>query len=374
MVRVQEFTPATAPEETRGDGTLGFFAALAKVGLDAAIPNLSARLGAITAPDTVLPFVVGIDGGGACYLASFTRMYMDGAADELGGSNSALLKLFAPGVAVGGHAARALGMDDVVIVGNNLYPTSHLGDWSALDIGDMTAALIAKYPRHAIWVRGLTDRLHAEEIARLKRQDYVIAPSRPVEILDPTAPDWKIARNLRRDLKKLERLSGLKPFSGGSFSGADFSAMEHLSRSATVERHSTLMPHYAAEFFRACAQWPANRFVGLRDESGKLRGFATIVLGRRTITCGTLGYDLDEAEARQIYPSLIALTMEQAILERRPFNIGYGAADFKRLRGTLPALEMNAFYVRHLPALKRSLWQTTLAAMSALAGPVMRRL
>lgn len=374
MARIIEFTRGSASEEALSDPSLAFFAALAKLGVRAAIPNLSARLGAIVGPNTALPIVVSVDGGGLCYLASFTRMYMDGAADELGASNSMMLRLFAPGVATGGHAARALGMDEIVSVNNGLHSTSHVGDWSKVDIGAMTSALIAKYPRHAVWVRGLNDRLHTTEIARLKAQGYAVAPSRPVEILDPTATDWKIASNLRKDLKKLDRLPGMKPFVGGPFSDADFGAMERFCRSATVERHSILMPHYTAAFFRACASWPECRFVGLRDSSGALRGFATMIMGPDRITCGTLGYDLGDEHARPIYPALNTLEMQQAISARLPFNIGYGAAEFKRVRGTQPAMELNAFYVRHLPALRRSLWQTTLAAMGKLAGPVMKRL
>jgi hypothetical protein len=37
-------------------------------------------------------------------------------------------------------------------------------------------------------------------------------------------------------------------------------------------------------------------------------------------------------------------------------------------------MEVNCVYVRHLPIMKRNLWQATLASMSMLAGPVMKRL
>lgn len=134
------------------------------------------------------------------------------------------------------------------------------------------------------------------------------------------------------------------------------------------------MPHSGAPFFRACAGWSDCRFVGMRDLSGALRGFATIVADGRRFTCGTLGYDMADEHARRIYPALIALTMKQAIEARCPFNLGYGAADFKRRRGAVAAMEMNAFYLRHLNGLKRAAWHSTTAAMSALAGPVMKRL
>ena len=188
---------APCQRNPRGKASPGFFAKLAQTGVKAAIPNLSARLAAAVGPGFAVPVVLSVDGGGPCYLASFTRMYIDGAADELGGSRSMLLRLFAPGVALGGHAARALGMDDIVTVNNNLHPTSHVGDWSSLDVPAMTATLIATYPGRAIWVRGLTDRLHAAELSRFKAAGYVIAPSRPVEILDPTTPNWKVASTLR---------------------------------------------------------------------------------------------------------------------------------------------------------------------------------
>jgi hypothetical protein len=134
------------------------------------------------------------------------------------------------------------------------------------------------------------------------------------------------------------------------------------------------MPHYTAEFFRACAGWADCRVDGLRDDAGNLHGFATMIIGPERITCGSMGYDLDGEHAQQIYRALNALQMQHAIALKRPYNVGYGATAFKRLRGTEPAMETNAFYVRHLPMVKRSMWQTSLKAMSGLADSVMKRL
>ncbi|MBI1211646.1 MAG: hypothetical protein GC190_09300 [Alphaproteobacteria bacterium] len=373
MVKLIEFS-SDAPGDETESGVSGFFAALTRIGVSKAIPNLKARLGAIVGAGTTLPYVVSVDGGGRGYVGSFTRMYMDGAADELGSSKNALLRLAAPGVAVSGHAARALGMDEIVTVNNNLHSTVHVPDWTGIDIGAMTAALIAKYPRHAIWVRGMTDRLNADDLARLKAQDYVIAPSRPVEILDPSAPDYKVSSNLKKDFKRLERIPGMTSFIGGAFSDTDFAAMERFCHSATVERHTKLLPNYTAAFFAACAAWSDCRILGLRDDGGALRGFATLIIGPTRITCGTLGYDMDAPDAKPIYPALSGMEMREAINARLPFNIGYGAVDFKRVRGTVPAMETNAFYIRHLPAVRRRLWATTLSAMSSMAGAVLKRL
>jgi hypothetical protein len=373
MVRLIEFTAETPPEQS--DGIIGFFAALTKTGVSTAIPNLKARLGAVVdASGATLPYVISVDGGGRGYVGSFTRMYMDGAADELGSSKSALLRFAAPGVALGGHTARAFKMDDVVTINNNLHSTVHVPEWDGIDIGEMTAALIAKYPRHAIWVRGMTEHSNAADLARLKANDYVIAPSRPVEVLDPSAPDYKVSSNLKKDFKKLERVPGMHTFIGGRFNDADFDAMQRFCHSATVERHTKLLPNYTAEFFRACAAWSDCRILGLRDDNGTLRGFATLIVGRTRITCGTLGYDMTADDAKPIYPALSGMEMREAINARLPFNIGYGAVDFKRVRGTIPTMEMNAFYIRHLPAVRRRLWQATLSAMSNMAGAVLKRL
>jgi hypothetical protein len=37
-------------------------------------------------------------------------------------------------------------------------------------------------------------------------------------------------------------------------------------------------------------------------------------------------------------------------------------------------MEMNAFHVDHLPAVRRRLWQATLSAMSNMTGAVLKRL
>jgi hypothetical protein len=259
-------------------------------------------------------------------------------------------------------------------VNNYLHPTSHVGDWSSLDVKDMTDAVVAAFPDQAIWVRGLTDYLHSSDLERLKTLGYAVAPSRPVELADPRRPDWKTKPNLRKDLNRLSRLPGLTPFVGGPFGEADFAEMERLCRSATVVRHGALMPQYTAAFFRACATWPACLFVGLRDDSGTIRGFATLISDERAMTAGTIGHEVGDPAARPIYPSLVALAMKVCIAKGKPFNVGYGAARLKRERGTRPVIEFNAFYVRHLNGATRALWYATIAAMSRLAGPVMARL
>lgn len=374
MMILREFGTDTASTPDCAASLHGFFAALARAGLQAVIPNVSAKMGTVTTEGREIPFLVSICGGGPCYLASFTRTFIDGAAGVLAKSSSPALKLLAPGVLLAGPLTRALALDDLVIINSNLFATCVAEDWSDVDITAMTEALAGRYPTRALWVRGPIDRLHGRLLERLRAQGFLIVPSRPVEILDPTSPQWKASSNLRKDFKKLGRLAGLQAFVGGPFSADDFQTMARLCRLATVERHSLLMPQYSAAFFEACAAWPECRIVGLREPSGKLRGFANVVVGRDMIACGTSGYDPADEQARKIYSALATLEMHQAIELHRPFNFGFGATQYKRVRGTEPAIEMGAFYVRHLPTLRRHAWQTVLGAIKVAAGPVARRI
>jgi hypothetical protein len=373
MIKLLDLSTEADLAEAEHTPALTFFVALVKLGLREAIPNTSVALGAVTGDRFMVPFAVSVKGGGRCYLASFTRMYMDGAADTFRASKDVMLRLASPGARAAGWIARALGMDDVITLNNNLYVTMHVPDWSAVDVAGMTHALVARYPRHAIWVRGLNDRLDSDALARLQASGYIVAPSRPVEILDPTAPGWKIASNIPKDLTRMRRL----PFTrsvGGPFSDEDFAAMERYSQLATVDQHSQFLPHYKASFFRACAAWPECRFDVLRDASGALAGYATMIIGENRISCGNMGYDVAREDAWQIYRALNALQMEHVIKLKRPYNLDFGATAFKRLRGTVPAMEMNAVYVRHLPLVKRTLWTATLAAVKRIAGSVIGRL
>jgi hypothetical protein len=374
MITIKEYGPDTPVAAEPAGTPAAFFATLARGGLQVAIPNLSARLGAADVDGRTIPFLVSIDGGGRCYLASFTRTFVDGGADALAKSNSRALKLLAPAVNLGGPFTRAVGLDEHVVLNGNLFATCAADSWTGLDVAEITRAFADRYPAKAIWVRGLVDRVHGTLIKRLEAQGYLIVPARPVEILDPTPADWKPSSNLRKDIKKLGRLEGLAPFVGGPFSAADFETMARLCRLATVQRHSPLMPHYSAAFFAACAGWADCRIVGLRDNSGAIRGFANVVVGQDMIACGTIGYDLQDEHAREIYPALNTLEMQQAIELRRPYNIGFGAIEYKRVRGAVPAMEMGAFHLRHLPGLRRHSWQAALATVKIMAGPVARRL
>lgn len=368
-----EFGPETASETGCEGGPTDLFASLAREGLQAAVPNVSALMGMVTTDVHRIPFLVSTHGGGPCYLASFTRTYIDGAAQVLARSDRLSLKALAPGLFLAGPLLRALAMDDLVIVNANLFPTCAADDWADLDVTAMIEAMTRRYPAHAIWVRGLTDRLHGRLLERLATEGFVVTPSRPVEIFDP-APPWQATRQLRTDFNRLGRLRGLRPFVGGPFLDADFEAMERLCRLATVDPHGPLMPQYTAVFFEACAAWPACRTVGLREPSGALRAFANLIVGRDMIACGTIGYDAGDEQAKGVYPALNALAMRQAAELCLPFNIGYGAARFKRARGAEAAMEMGAFYISHLPRCRRVPWRAVLGAMELAAGPITRRL
>jgi hypothetical protein len=374
MITFKEYQSDTPVAAEPAGSLSAFFATLARGGLPVAIPNLSARLGTASIDGQTIPFLVSVGGGGRCYLASFTRTFVDGGADALAKSSSRALKLLAPAINLGGPFTRVLGLDEHIVLNSTLFATCRADNWAGLDIAAMTQAFAGRYPAQALWVRGLVDRLHGDLLKRLDAQGYLLVPARPVEVLDPTPADWKASSNLRKDIKKLGRLESLTPFVGGPFGAADFETMARLCRLATVERHSALMPHYSAAFFEACAGWADCRIVGLRDTSGAIRGFANVVVGQDMIACGTIGYDLQDERAREIYPALNTLEMQQAIELRRPYNIGFGATEYKRVRGAVAAMEMGAFYLRHLPALRRHAWQTALATVRTMAGAVAKRL
>lgn len=368
-----EFGPETAIVFRCDGSSPDLFAALAHDGLQAAIPNVSAVMGMAATDTHRIPFLVSTQGGGECYLASFTRTHVDGAAQALAGSDRFWLRALAPGFRLAGPLLRSLAMDDLVIVNANLFPTCTVDDWGNADVPAMIEAMTRRYPSHAIWVRGLTDRVHGRLLERLAAEGFAITPSRPVEIFDP-APPWKATRQLRLDLNRLERLPGLRPFVGGPFPEEDFEAMSRLCRLATVDRHGHLMPQYTAAFFKACSTWPACLTVGLREPSGTLRAFANLIVGRDMIGCGTIGYDAEDEQAKGVYPALMALAIRQAAEMGLPFSIGYGATRFKRARGTQAAMEMGAFYIAHLTRRRRLSWRAMLAVMKRAAGPIGRRL
>jgi hypothetical protein len=370
-----EFGPGALSTNECQTNILKFFEGIARSGLGTAISNMSARLGGVVGPNASVPYLLASSGSDSCYLSSFTRLFMDGAAQEFAVGDNALLKLSCHPLRLSGRILRGLGLDDLVIVNSNLYSTCHVEDWPAADMSRVTAALIEMYPANAIWVRGLIDRFHQDDLTRLEQEGYLVSPARPVEILDASELDWKVPSNLKKDLKKIHKIQGAKPFVGGAFSDDDFEVMAGLCRKTTVDAHSTLMPQYTPEFFRACAHWDDCRFVGFRSiATGQIVGFATLITGSKVYTCGTLGFDSAGPHARLFYPALSALEMQQAVEARRPFNLGFGAVEFKRFRGTRSAVEMNALYVRHLPRLKRQMWTAIMAATRAAAGPVMRRL
>jgi hypothetical protein len=91
------------------------------------------------------------------------------------------------------------------------------------------------------------------------------------------------------------------------------------------------------------------------------------------ITAPLMGYDTSLPQRLGLYRLLMAAVLKYAMETGRRVNLSAGAAQFKRLRGGVPAIEYSAVLADHLPrerqrAVRALRWLTT-----RIGVPIMTR-
>jgi hypothetical protein len=272
--------------------------------------------------------------------------------------------------AVGRYLWRAR-VDHAVAINNwllstNLYPrldVQALGRWhrEALD----------RWPDRAIWFRSLNARYTAPWIDALRQHGFMLVPSRQVYLYDRIDRQATHPANLRRDLRLLAA-ARLARSDAADWTDADFARAAQLYALLYLEKYSALNPAYSAAFLKAWHRAGLLELRGYRGTTGELQAIVGLFVLGGTVTAPIVGYDTHLPQRLGLYRLLMATVYERAARRHCRINLSAGAAQFKRLRGGIGAIEFSAVYARHLPRHRRR-------ALSALAGmtrhigePIMR--
>ncbi len=341
------------------------FAALFRdVPLHALFANMNARAEELDTGSLNIPCTVIDRTTPNCYTASPHAAIVDYARDELV-KLPPLRRMAAAGLLAGlGGILRANQIDRMATLNNYCLSTNSFSQrFQVASMADLTDAAVQKWPRHALSVRSLNVRQHADLIARLQRLGWQMLVSRQVYIID----DWPHAcakANTRRDRKLLhdgryvfQRLDASSP-------EADFQAALYCYNRLYLHKYSQQNVQFATRFLREAAARGILSLYLLRDaETGAGAGVSGIVKDSDTATAPIVGYDDAVPQCAGLYRRCMAQAMQTAHEAGLVLNFSSGAPDFKKVRGAAPAIEYMAVYTRHLPPPRRAIW-TLLHALS----------
>jgi hypothetical protein len=190
--------------------------------------------------------------------------------------------------------------------------------------------------------------------------------SRLVWIFDPKDPSSWAHRNLRRDLRLLDRAE-LRPATR-----EDVPRILELYRKLYLDRYSRLNPDLTPALLdRLVGDGLLETHVVVRD--GRVDAVNGFFVRDGVLTSPLLGWDTEVPQTAGLYRIACALTLRLCGERGLILHKSAGVGRFKRQRGAKPATEFHVAFTDHLGPAARAAW-AVLAAAGRGAAPIIERI
>ncbi|TPI69075.1 GNAT family N-acetyltransferase [Mesorhizobium sp. B3-1-3] len=339
------------------------------------IANLNTKVETFETAGRIFPLTLNdADEAPNCYICCPTCAYIDYAIDETRNFAAHPLLQRALNALIGACAplVRASGLDHQAQVNNWLYSTNPVPLLDRPATASLRADLTGRFPDHAIVIRSLNDIADPATMAALKAEGFRMLAARQIYIFADRSASPAMTRDMKRDRARL-RATPFERVGNGDFTEADYARAEQLYNLLYLDKYTPLNPHYTARYIAEMHRRGIIRLAGLRRPGGELVAVTGLFENGGTLTQPIVGYDTGLPVADGLYRMMMAVVQDHATARGLFFNMSAGAADFKRRRGAVAAIEYNAVYAGHL-ALRRRLAIRVMETVLALVGiPLLRR-
>jgi hypothetical protein len=365
--------PAAPEHAEAADPALRYTQALASVGLDQLVPNVRTRILALRSGGRVFPVTVNDGARGRSYVCEPYSAYILYARRELELVGAGLGKwLFLPLIALAALLLRAARINRIVHVDNWLLSTNLHGDWRGEDIGVIRRFLTGRFPRHIIAIRSL-DRWSSPALIEAAIADgWTLFPSRQIWVTSDVADQWHQRHSLAEDRRILRR-SGLMVEQLERIEAADAERIAQLYAMLYLEKYSALNPAFTARWVVETARAGLIRYRCARDTDGVIQAVAGSLRRGDVLTPPVVGYDTAKPQSLGLYRIACLLFTDDAMQAGARLNGSAGAASFKRGRGAQAEIEYSAYYLGHLPRVRRTILTLFAWLLCRIAVPYMRK-
>lgn len=334
--------------------------------------NLDAHIDAVPAGPYPLPVTVTDGAADNAWVCSPRSTYIDYAAEEarrllprpLGSGVGALCASLA-GLADACALDRAVSLNNWCL-STNLYPPL-----AGIDLDTAINAARERWPGHALWWRSLNGHDNADWLAALQARGFALVASRQVWLY----PDLEAAArlpNMRADARLLRRRD-LQFCDNAAITAADAPRIAALYAQLYLGKYSRWNPAYHPAMIARWQQLGLLTLEGWRDGDGQLQCIAGLFGTEQAVTTPIVGYDTQAAQRMALYRTLTATSYRHARASGRHLNLSAGAAQFKRLRGGIAAIEYSAVWAPPQARRTRTLLGLLGLLTRHLGEPVMRR-
>ncbi|TPI43267.1 GNAT family N-acetyltransferase [Mesorhizobium sp. B2-9-1] len=338
------------------------------------IANLDTKVETFEIAGGIFPLTLNDEGKAHnCYICCPTSAYIDYAMDETRNfaAHPLLRRALSTLIGVCAPLVRASGLDRQAQVNNWLYSTNPVPLLDGPAIASLRAALTARFPDRAIVIRSLNDIADPATIAALRAEGFRMLAARQIYIFADRSAAPAMTRDMKRDRARL-RATPFERVGNGDFTEADYARAEQLYAMLYLDKYTPLNPHYTARCIAEMHRRGIISLAGLRRPAGELVAVTGLFENGGTLTQPIVGYDTSLPVAGGLYRMMMAVAQDHATARGLFFNMSAGAADFKRRRGAVAAIEYNAVYAGHL-ALRRRMAIRVMETVLAWVGiPLLR--
>lgn len=355
------------------DPTLqSWFRPLLDHGTTFSAPNLKTTPAFLRTSRIELPLSVNTADWDNSWICSPWNHYITYAREEIDRAAGGLTSRIAGRILAGiGHWFQRADFNRVVMVNNWLLSTNPWPQWEAENLPEVIAALVERWPDHAIVFRSLNDRESGPLIEALRKTGASLIPSRQIWWYEANSKEVAQSRDVRKDVNLLKR-NDLEVIPNESIQPSDFPILKSLYDQLYLDKYSRHNPQFTAKWLGHLHAEGLVRFTALRVPGGPLVGVEGCFTSHGIVTSPVVGYDLTLPLSLGLYRRLAIMPVLEARRLELPLNLSSGVGRYKALRGGKAVMEYLGLYDRHLPLARRVPWQFIQQLSTRILAPYVR--
>lgn len=333
-----------------------FVNTLLSLGVNNAVTNIQTELDLLDIDGKSVPLTLNHAEYNNSYVCSPYTAYISYARDELELIRSQSQREFFKAILwLADHYLRGAKINQTVSVNNWLVSTNLPPNWNQSNVTELTGKLLQRYPNHSFHIRSLNTKSHSELMQSLQESGWQLIPARQVYLFDNQERDWWQRSHTKRD-QKLLRNTLYEQLAPQDHTEEDFVEIHRCFNQLFIEKHSQYNPQFSAEYLYQMHQQGLMQFYSFRDPQEQ-RIVASIALftQEEIITTPIVGYDTSLPKELGLYRLLMAKLLKITYESGKLMNLSSGAGSFKRARGGEATIEYTAFYIEHLPCIRKNM-------------------
>ncbi|MEP1537314.1 MAG: hypothetical protein ABJQ34_15175 [Paracoccaceae bacterium] len=350
-----------------------FVAAFAKDGPKPFIDNLETQVSEHRWGKHLVPMTINDGISGSAFTCSLRVAYIEYTKEELARfPNRFLVPFLHLLVNTVGLMLLRSNVDRIVHINNWMMSTNLPVDLDPSLTSTQTHEMTRAFPQHLLAIRSLT-RQHSDKLMKaLENEGWIMLPSRQVFLAQNVAKDSLSRRDARND-EKLWQLGAFDYDELSEMTDADAQRIADLYELLYLDKYSRINPVYTPQFIKLTHSIGMIRYLVLRDKGGQIQGFGGMHQNGRHGTMPLIGYNTQLDRSLGLYRLVCHAGSRYAARHELEFNMSSGAAQYKMTRGAAAEMEFTAFYIRHLPPLRRAPFAVLRLIGNKVAIPLLKR-